>query len=106
MSDEVVGKPNCSDSFLLAERMEPFSLILGVVAAFKDIYFVSRFVYRTACSARHYREEQRELLIEFRHEFLYLITFWRVIVPDAGKVASEDQLSQVSLWGPRTEDTY
>lgn len=71
-------------------------LALAVVAAFKDVYYISRFVYRTACSAKHYREEQRALLLEFRHEFLYLKTFWRVIVPRAGEVASEDQLSRVS----------
>lgn len=76
--------------------MEAASLALGVVAAFKDLYYVSRFVYRTACSAKHYRDEQRALLLEFRHEFLYLKTFWRVIVPFTGKVANEEQLGRVS----------
>jgi len=82
--------------------MEPASLSLAVVAAFKEVYFVSRFVYKLANSAKHYREEQHELLVEFRQQFLYLKTFWRVIVPSDGNVANDDQLNPVCIQANRT----
>ena len=75
--------------------MDPASLTLGVVAAFKDVYFVSRYLYKFAYSAKHFREEQQALLMDFRQAFLYLKTFWRVIVPTDGKVAGDEQLDAV-----------
>lgn len=75
--------------------MDPASLSLGVTMFFKELYLVSKFVYKAGMSAKYYREELRGLMVEFRHQTLCLRTFWVVIVQSKGKLIPDAQLNQV-----------
>lgn len=60
--------------------MDPASLTLAVIASLKDLYFASRFVYETATSAKYYREEQQDLMNEFKYHVVFLELFWKIFV--------------------------
>ena len=75
--------------------MDPASLSLGVLTAFKEVYLVAKFVYKTAASAKHHSSEQRTTLAEFHYEFLYIHSFRQVLLLHKSKIVNEDQLNKV-----------
>lgn len=78
-------------------EMEPVSTVVTVVEAFKEVYLLARFVYKTAQSASHFKEEERSLLEEFEGELLHLRSFWVIFTRADGKLIEDNILNQVSL---------
>lgn len=64
--------------------MDPLSLTLGLVTAFKEVYLISKFIYHTMASARHSDTERESLRKEFRLEFLYVQSFGRYFLKGKG----------------------
>ncbi|KAF6789643.1 hypothetical protein CSOJ01_14756 [Colletotrichum sojae] len=44
-------------------------------AAYKDVYYLARGIYRLGMSAKHYKEENHQLLVKLRTQCLYLRMF-------------------------------
>ena len=74
--------------------MESASL---AVSAYKDVYLISKFLYKTAISAKHYKEERNDLLLEFRTEFLCFRAFWKILVDNDGEVVEDKDFQQVRV---------
>ena len=67
--------------------MDPVSIAGLALAAFttlKEVYLLSRFVYRVCRSAAHHIEERTELSHELMHELLFAISFRFVFLEDDG----------------------
>lgn len=70
--------------------MDPFSLTLGLITAFKEVYALSRCIYRACESARASDEEREHLRKILRFELLSVQSFGRrylkkeIIIGDAG----------------------
>jgi hypothetical protein len=75
--------------------MDAASLSLAVITVFKEVYLVSRFVYKAGMSAACYRDEQHDLLRRFRLQTLSLSTFWYVLVESKGQLTPNESLNQV-----------
>ncbi|KAG8415897.1 hypothetical protein J3459_013958 [Metarhizium acridum] len=67
--------------------MDIGGLALGV---YKDAYFLSKSVYRLITSAQYYKDEQKDVIQEFYHEFLRLRAFHHVIFTLRGKEIAKD----------------
>lgn len=76
--------------------MEPVSTVLTVVEAFKEVYLLAKFVYKTAQSASHFKEEEKALFDEFEGELLSLESFWAIFVKADGSLIEDDVLNPVS----------
>lgn len=79
-------------------EMEPLSGGLAVVGAFKEVYLLAKFVYKTIHSASHYQDEEKSLVREFKIEVLHLRSFWIVFTKADGKLIEDDPLNQVSRY--------
>jgi hypothetical protein len=77
--------------------MDGASLGLAVVAAFKDVYLVAKFIRKTVRSAKHYQIEQTSILSEFKIEILHLRSFWKIFTRKDGNLVDDDMLNNVSL---------
>lgn len=77
-------------------EMEPISTVVTVVEAFKEVYLLARFVYKTAQSASHFKEEEKSLLKGFEDELLHLRSFWVIFTRADGKLIEDDPLNEVS----------
>ncbi|OCL05378.1 hypothetical protein AOQ84DRAFT_366687 [Glonium stellatum] len=75
---------------------DPLSLTIGIISAFKDAYFVGKYIYKTYLSAKNYDAEKQEFAQAFRHEVLFLGSFGRWFSNAFGKVTDEPELDQ--LW--------
>lgn len=70
--------------------MDPLSLTLGLITAFKEVYALSRCIYRACESARASDEEREHLRKILRFELLSVQSFGRrylkkeIIIGDAG----------------------
>ncbi|KAF3917108.1 hypothetical protein ABW20_dc0105087 [Dactylellina cionopaga] len=73
--------------------MEPVSLTLAVVAAFKDVYLVGKFIHKTACSVKSYFGEQDILHAKFKLELLHLRSFGRLLTRNDGNVIDDELLN-------------
>lgn len=69
---------------------------MTVVGAFKEVYLLAKFVYKTIHSAAHYQEEEKSLVREFKIELLHLRSFWIVFTKADGKLIEDDPLNEVS----------
>lgn len=76
--------------------MDGASLGLAVVAAFKDVYLVAKYIRKTIRSAKHYQTEQTSLLSEFKIEILHLRSFWKLFTRKDGNLVDDDILNNVS----------
>ncbi|KAI3401786.1 hypothetical protein diail_8164 [Diaporthe ilicicola] len=74
--------------------MEPVSAVLTVAEAFKEVYLLARFVYKTARSAAQYKEEENSLVSEFEIELLHFRSFWRVFTRADGNLIDDDALNR------------
>jgi hypothetical protein len=54
---------------------EPVSLAFACVEAFKEVFLLSRAVYRILKSSKQEATERRDLQAEFYHELLFLRDF-------------------------------
>jgi len=77
--------------------MDGASLGLAVIAAFKDVYLVAKFVRKTIQSAKHYQNEQASIVSEFEIEILHLRSFWKIFTRKDGNLVDDDLLNNVSL---------
>jgi len=77
---------------------EPVSTALTVIAAFKEAYLISRFVYKTAKSSVHLSEEKKLIVSDFKGEVLYLKSFWVVFDFYDGKIVPDANLNEVSTY--------
>lgn len=75
--------------------MDPVGFALGVIAAFKDIYLASKFVYDTVNSGLKYQEERQEVVKDLRREILFLRSFGRWFAESRGMVTNDAALNQV-----------
>ncbi|KAF2147408.1 uncharacterized protein K452DRAFT_293833 [Aplosporella prunicola CBS 121167] len=64
------------------------------VSAYKGVYLVSRFLYKTAISAKHYNGEQKDLLLEFLIGFLRFRALWKVLVDNDGEFVEGKDFQQ------------
>lgn len=71
--------------------MDPLSLTLSLITAFKEVYLVSKFIYHTMASARHSDTERESLRKEFRFEFLFVQSFGQYFLKGKGLVNNADQ---------------
>lgn len=96
-----VTDPSYTDSLwheYCHNEMEPVSAILAVAEAFKEVYLLANFVYKTARSASHYQEEEKSLIAEFELELLHFRSFWAVFTRTDGNLIDDDALNQVSRY--------
>jgi len=77
--------------------MDPASLSIAVVALFKDVYLVAKYIRRKVKSAKQHRYEQSLLLAEFRIEILHLKSFWKLFTGKDGNLVDDHLLNNVSL---------
>ena len=74
--------------------MDPLSLTLGLITAFKEVYLLSRCVYRACESARASDEERWKLRRDLRYELIYVQSFGRFYLKN-NNVASDARLDDV-----------
>ena len=55
--------------------MEPTSLVFATITAFKEVFLLSRVIYRAAISGKHVLAERSDLHQEFYRELLFLRDF-------------------------------
>ena len=63
--------------------VEPVSLAFACVTAFKEVFLLSKAIYRATKSVPYAREERRDLHVEFYHELLILRDFGQRFLLDA-----------------------
>ena len=78
--------------------MEPLSLAVGIVAAVKDTYKVTNFVYLTVKSARNADEERDEIVGNMRQELLFLLSFQSYFQRAHGAVVHSSDLDEVCTY--------
>jgi hypothetical protein len=75
--------------------MEGAGLGLAVVTTFKELYLISKFIYRVIHSVRNSKTERQDLEQEFHLELLYLQSFGHLIITNDG-IMKEGPLNTVS----------
>lgn len=75
--------------------MEGAGLGLAVVSTFKELYLISKFIYRVIHSVRNSKTERQDLEQEFHLELLYLQSFGHLIITNDG-IMKEGPLNTVS----------
>lgn len=70
--------------------MSGFELGLAVFSAFKEVYLLSRFIYRTVGSAQHSITQRETLQTEFKIEMLWLRSFGRLYLQNNGIMDDSD----------------
>lgn len=73
---------------------EPIGLTMSAVTTFKEVFLLSRAIYRIIKSTKHAANERRDLHVEFYHEVLFLRDFGRRFFQDPS-YASFDKVSGV-----------
>ncbi|TPX16159.1 uncharacterized protein E0L32_004154 [Thyridium curvatum] len=59
-------------------------------AAYKDVYFLAKGIYRLGMSAQHYKEENHQLLVKFRTQCLYLRMFKHFFISVIGSGSTQE----------------
>lgn len=75
--------------------MDGISTMVTVVEVFKDVYLLARFVYKTAKSASHCHEEEKDLIADFELELMHFKSFWVMFTKFDGKFVDDTQLTKV-----------
>ena len=70
--------------------MEPISLSLSVLTAFKEAYLLSKFVYNTLALVNNHKMEQQDLQFDFYHEFENTRSFGRLFLQRQGQAKDVD----------------
>lgn len=74
---------------------DPLSLTLSLLTAFKEVYLISRCIYRACETAKASDEERTRLRKDIRFELLYLQSFGRYYLKNDG-AANSTKLDAVS----------
>lgn len=75
--------------------MDGVSSIVTVVELFKEVYLLARFVYKSAKSASHWQDEEKDLVADFDFQLMHFKSFWVMFTKYDGKFVDDEQLTQV-----------
>jgi hypothetical protein len=73
---------------------DPVSLTLALITAFKEVYLLSRCIYRACESAKASEEERAKLRQDLRFELIYIQSFGRYYLKSKS-IADDDRLDKV-----------
>jgi hypothetical protein len=72
--------------------MEPASLALSVIAAFKDVYLTAKFIRNAARSIKDFRSEKGTLFVQYRVQIVRLKVFWQMLTGNGGNQMNDHGL--------------
>jgi hypothetical protein len=77
--------------------MDGVSASLTVISAFKEVYLLSRFVWKVASTAANGNPERKTLAAEFKIEVAHLKLFWWVFIKTDGHLVDDEHLNEVGI---------
>ena len=78
--------------------MDGASLAFATVTVFKEIYLVSKFVYKKISTVNNHITEKEVLIKNFYWEFLYLRSFHAVLLQSDNRIVIDQGLNEVGIF--------
>lgn len=78
--------------------MDPYSLARGAFTAFKDVYLVSKFVYKTVKGVQQKDADWSELESKFQHEVAVVGYFGRIFLQNNGSMDEDIAIEASKIW--------
>ena len=78
--------------------MDPYSLARGAFTAFKDVYLVSKFVYKTVKGYQKKDADWSEMESKFRHEVAVVGAFGRAFLQNNGSMDKDIANEPSKIW--------
>jgi len=75
---------------------DPFSITIGLITVFKEVYLLSHCIYKACESAKASEEEREKLRQDLRFELLYIQSFGRYYL-NTKSIANDERLDKVHL---------